>query len=158
MRVDLCQVVDLICLIYHEARNIRHPLRAGKLVHTSQYASLVSLPKNRDDAWRRMSDLRSHAASSGSIEAATDSFERVFGLNLPDVAALYRMPIWKHSAYGGNKWAEIGTKVCDLVDAMTAGAGSRTEELYREIISMHHNTGRVAEKLDRLKAIDERPL
>lgn len=147
MRVDLCHVVDLISLVYHEARNVRHPIKAGILTEASKYTRLVSLPNNRDDAWQHMSALRSRAVDSGTIEGARETFERFFGVTLRDLVMLYEMPIWRHSAYGGNKWAGISSKICELVDAMAAGAWSQAEELYREIMSMRHNTGQVVDKL-----------
>lgn len=155
MSVDLRDVINLVCLVYHEGRNARHVIKAGRLSDASKYAGLVSLPHNRDDAWRSMGKLRSRAAESGSIGAAIKTFERAFGLRLVDLAALYEMPIWKHSAaaYGGNKWAGISSKVCDLVSAMEAGdASSMVEELYRDALGMAHNTGRVADKLRRLES------
>lgn len=152
MSVDLLHIVDLICLVYHEARNVRHPIKAGKLADASKFARLLNLPTNRDDAWRHMSSLRNHAVNSGTIEAACKVFEQAFGVGLKDLVVLYEMPIWKHSAYGGNKWAGISSKICHLVDAMKITNELHAPGLYRDVLSMDHNTGRVADKLRRLNS------
>ena len=147
MSVELRHVVDIICLVYHEARNIRHPIKAGKFPSSSKYIKFRNLPKNRSCAWHNMSKMRIHAVDSGTIWGARDIFENFFGVSLRDLVALYRMPIWKHSACGGNRWADISSKVCDLVDAMTSDDRPIIEDTFREIISMCHNTGRVGVKL-----------
>lgn len=152
MSVNLPDIVDIICLVYHEARNVRHPAKSGKLADASRYGKLINLPTNRDDAWRALDDLRTRAAASGSVQAAVKSFEQTFGLGPEDLRSLYAMPIWKGSACGGNKWADISARVCDFVASSTAD-GLPDDALYREILSMSHNTGKVSEKLGRLKAV-----
>ena len=64
------------------------------------------------------------------------------------------MPIWKHStAYGGNKWAGISLKIRDLVSAMEAGHALTVEALYRDALGMSHDTGLVADKVQRLEVL-----
>jgi hypothetical protein len=150
MSVDLNEVVDLICHTYHEARNVRHPIKAGKPIEASKYAKLTNLPNNPVVAWRDMASLRDRAAHSSAVQAATQVFQHFFDLSLADLVELYAMPVWKSSAYGGNPWADITSKVRNLVD-VTNASGSRAEVIYREIISMDHNTGLVADKLRKLK-------
>jgi hypothetical protein len=78
-------------------------------------------------------------------------FQRQYGLALAELTDLYEKPFWKGSAYGGNAWAPISTKVRDLVSAMAGGDSARARELREELLSMSHNTGKVAQKLNRLK-------
>jgi hypothetical protein len=152
MTAQLHNIVDLICLLYHEARNVRHPIKAGKLTDAQKYARLVNLPNNRIEAWQVMETLRARAVDSGTAEAARKTFEQFFGVTLRDLVTLYELPIWRHSAYGGNKWAAISLKVQDFVEAIRTEALARSEDLYCEIMTMRHNTGQVAEKLRRLRS------
>jgi hypothetical protein len=100
-----------------------------------------------------MSTIRSDAARAGTVEAAAAVFGTTFDLCLQDLIAVYRMPIWKHSSYGGNKWAEICSQVWHLVCTMESGNEFEAEKLYREVMAMYHNTGgTVAEKLHSLKS------
>jgi hypothetical protein len=39
----LTDLVDLICMVYHEARNVRHPLAAGRLKDGHRFALLIDL-------------------------------------------------------------------------------------------------------------------
>ena len=152
MSVELREVLDLICLVYHEARNVRHPIDAGKLVDAPQFKTLRSLSRKRGVAWQQMTDVRERATDLENIRKARKIFECHFGLSLQDLVVVYEKPIWRHSALGGNKWADITRKVCDLAVAMEAESGQRARELHREILLMCHNTGRVAEKLRALRS------
>jgi hypothetical protein len=152
MVVDLCELVDLICLVYHEARNVRHLVKSGRLHDAERYNGLIhGLAQNREDAWRQMDALRDRAVRTGSAAGAAAVFQRQYGLVLAELTDLYEKPFWKGSAYGGNAWGPISTKVRDLVSAMAGGDSARARELCEEILSMSHNTGKVAQKLNRLK-------
>lgn len=93
--------------------------------------------------------------SSGSIAEARSVFERRFGLGLTELAALYAMPIWKGSAVGGNKWAQISVRVCGFLDR-TPEDSAGLQHYYQEILGMEHNTGGVGDKLWRLKRMSDR--
>lgn len=54
-------IAELVCLVYHDARNVRHPIKAGKLPDGTPYAKLVVLPRNRLEAWRAMAAVRERA-------------------------------------------------------------------------------------------------
>lgn len=41
--------VDLVCLTYHEGRNVRHLIKQGHL-DSPRFDTLRSLPTNRDNA------------------------------------------------------------------------------------------------------------
>jgi hypothetical protein len=140
------EIVDLLCLVYHEARNVRHAIRKGVIVG-KRYAALVNLPTNRDQAWIAMEPVRREALETSSIEKAAAVFQRRFGHSLDELTELYLQPFWKNSRYGGNKWAPICSKVQQLVEAKDA-----QERLVDLILKMQHNTGVVGDKLRKLKA------
>jgi hypothetical protein len=152
MAVILEDLVDMICLVYHEARNIRHPVREHKVSNSNSYAKLINLPKNRDKAWDQMGVIRDRAVRARTPDGAAAFFERQFALDLADLVDLYEKPFWKHSAYGGHRWAPITTKVRDLACAMSSENDSQAQELHSELLEMPHNTGDVATKLKSLKS------
>ena len=51
-------LAELVCLVYHEARNVRHPIKAGMLPKAGKYAKLTSAPTHRLDAWKAMAGIR----------------------------------------------------------------------------------------------------
>ncbi len=146
------ELAELICLVYHEARNVRHPIKARKLVNGAKYARLVSLPNNRLEAWRSMARIRERAAAAKTGRKSAGIFEREFGVNLADLDELYRAPCWKNSSYGGNKWAPICSMVKELIEALDRGDKAKTAELLKKIPTMQHNTGVVEAKLKALQS------
>ena len=152
MVVDLRELVDLICLVYHEARNVRHPVRNGRVNDADRYHGLIhGLAANRKDAWRQMDAVRDRAVRAGSAAGAAAAFQAQYRLDLAELTELYEKPFWRGSAYGGNAWAPISARVRELVSAIAGGDNARASELREEILSMAHNTGKVARKLTRLK-------
>jgi hypothetical protein len=138
--------VSCLTLAYHEARNVRHLIRAGHLAAGS-YQSLVALPVNRVAAWRMLQPLRTKADEAGTGSGAEAVFRKPFGVALADLADLYRDPHWKHSNVGGNAWAGITERLIELRGSLDARDPRRASELAVEIRSMRHNTGEVGEKL-----------
>ena len=49
---DLEEFVSYLCLVYHEARNVRRLIKDGHL-EAGPYEPLRRLPKNREEAWGR---------------------------------------------------------------------------------------------------------
>jgi hypothetical protein len=143
-------LAELVCLVYHEARNVRHPIKAGKLPNAGKYAKLTSVPTNRLDAWKAMAGIRTDAARGDGAPAVVEVFEQRFGLTLVELEALYHAPIWKASAYGGNRWAPICVAIRDLAKAIERCEVGRTADLLGAIPRLRHNTGTVGEKLARL--------
>lgn len=143
-------LVDLICLVYHEARNVRHPIKKEYLAGRAEYRALASLPRNRVEAWASMAKVREKARKAGSGAAAARVFQDQFGLSLAQLTDLFRASFWKNSAYGGNRWAPICFKVRELVDALDSGDEGRVEQLLEFIPKMGHNTGIVEDKLKSL--------
>lgn len=109
-------LADIVCLIYHEARNIRWPIRAGKLVPSPQFEKLLQLPDNSREAWRQMRRAREVASNAQSAVAVAGIFEAQYGIRLEDVYRMFEQPIWKHSARGGNVWARIAQKLLSLLE------------------------------------------
>ncbi len=140
-------LVELICLCYHEARNVRHPLRQGKVAPDAKYAALLNLAHNRDDAWQQMGMLRAKAPCAQTPRGAAHVFQKSYGLSLEDLSELFGAPCWKDSACGGNKWSAICSRVCDLLQSLERRDESCTAQLVDTILGMRHNTGKVGEKL-----------
>lgn len=149
--VALSSFVDYLCLVYHEARNVRHLIRSS-LVEAGRYERLRALPTNRDEAWVSMGALRREAKAHGSAAGAVSVFLRRFGLSPDELLELYRSPHWKSAVIGGNRWAAIADAVVRLGDALDGGQTATALDLLRRIPQMCHNTGQVGEKLRRLLA------
>lgn len=147
----LAQLSDFVCLLYHEARNVRHPIKAGKLDNDLKYQRLISLPKNKYAAWQEMAKVRERARKAQNTIDVANVFREEYSISLEDIFNLYKSPCWKNSAYGGNKWAPICSKIISLVEAIESGMDIRVAELLGEIRAMEHNTGRVEDKLSDLK-------
>jgi hypothetical protein len=144
-------LADLVCTLYHEARNIRFPLQAGLITHNEvqQYKLLTSLPKNREDAWGQMQPLRIAASAvSGSLSTV---YEKKFGLTVGQLADLFERPIWRDSFRGGNKWGAIARKVQECLVAHASGDLAKRDNLIQEVLLMSHNTGMLSTKLRDLK-------
>ena len=152
MPVDPEEVVDLVCLVYHEARNVRHPMDKELVQDPERYRKLVhglaSCPKK---AWQQMEFMRAKAASTGAPEGIAKAFKTQYALSLAEIAELFEAPFWKHSRLGGNAWASISGEVINLVTAMSAQESVGQRDLYERILSMSHNTGKVCDKLKKLR-------
>lgn len=152
MSFSVQDAVALVCLTYHEARNVRHPLDKGLVSEGAKYERLRNLPSNRAEAWKQMSKVRA-CAETGTIAGVAGVFQAVYGLTLRELVELYGTPIWKHHDLGGNRWAKITCKIQQLLDvpAHEPDYRARVERLLEEIMSMHHHTGTVGEKLRKLR-------
>ena len=144
-------LVDLICLVYHEARNVRHPIKDGKLAKEAKYLILRNLPKNRDEAWMQMSKLREKAVDFKTAEEVVNIFQKEYEISLEEILTLYKEPCWKNTPYGGNRWAPICFRVLELVEVIKTGDSINAKQLIKQILRMEHNTGLVCEKLYELK-------
>jgi len=151
MNDNIRSLIDFICLLYHEARNIRHPIKAGKLPEEPKYFKLFALSKNRDEAWQQMGRLRNKAASFSQISEIRYLFQTEYGISIGELLILYQEPCWKGSLYGSNKWAPISCKIIELLEAIDSGDNLKSSKLFEIIPKMEHNTGTVEEKLRKLK-------
>lgn len=154
-------LADIVCLVYHEARNIRHPIKGPKLTqqeasrYRTEYKKLISLPKGRDDAWSQMAAVRLRASNAKTAEKVVNEFARTYDISLESLYELYQQPIWKHSsAYGGHKWIQICAEAINLVASVASGDEQKAESLFVQIAQMNHNTGNVGKKLKALKEVE----
>lgn len=98
-----------------------------------------------------MAKVRVKAMATQTPSSASYVFKREYGLSLKDLLELYLAPCWRGSEYGGNKWAPICSKVCELIDALNSSDINLGAQLFEAIPRMEHNTGTVEQKLHRLK-------
>jgi hypothetical protein len=145
--------VSYLCLVYHEARNVRWLIKAGHR-ESSRYRLLVdSLPADRIQAWSLLQSLRQTAVQTESARTASGVFEQRFGVSLEELVDLYEDQHWKHAPlYGGSAWAPVTRAVIDLQQALDASDLPRSRELLLSIPAMNHNNGQVGEKLHELDA------
>lgn len=141
--------MQYVCLCYHEARNVRHLVKAGH-VPPRPFELLRALPTNKFEAWQAMAPIRAEAAELGTARAAADVFAVRFECPIELLIELYRNPHWRSSECGGNPWAEIAGAVCDLLRALDERDEDQASRLLLSLPEMRHNTGAVGEKLDGL--------
>lgn len=150
MKPDVATFAELVALAYHEARNVRHLVRAGHL-DKARYALLISgMPTNRQEAWKALEPLRRQAATASSAREAETVFQRKFDLWLEDLVVISEDPHWSGTQRGGNRWAEIDRTLIVLRSAIDQQDKKRTTELLEQLPLMSHNTGRLGEKLQLL--------
>lgn len=145
--------VNLVALLYHEGRNVRHLTEGGKLYDDTRFLPLIhGLARNRDHAWKQIRPLRLKARKAGSGREAERLFEQRFKLTLDDLIVLYAYPGWKGTPYGGNAWLPIAQKVKEVSDLLDAGKEDEANFDISQILEMSHNTGKVREKLEKLNS------
>ena len=142
-------LADYVALVYHEARNVRHLVRA-RAVEQDQWKYLVALPVNRDEAWRALQDTRAQARRAGSAAEILQIFERRLRVSLTHLASLYANPGWRNQPFGGNAWKGIADLVGKLASCLEAGRLSDADELLQTLLLARHNTGALSDKLTRL--------
>ena len=153
---DLNQYVSYLCLVYHEARNVRHLVKAGH-VDSEPYRQLwETLPTNRYKAWAALQPLCRDAIQRLGLSAHL-LFELRFRLSLGQLVELFDNPGWKHSPLGGNQWRDTTRAVAELRDALGHAAigfddPEHAARLLRDLPEMRHNTGSVRDKLRDLDA------
>jgi hypothetical protein len=150
-RSDLQQFSDLLALIYHEARNVRHLVRQG-LIPEQEWRSLISLPANRIEAWKRVSQLRDAAYAQASPDGVLKLFQNQFHVCLYDIRKMFANDNWRHAkAYGGNAWAGITDFAIALAAAIRERHPDETEYLLAELSKLRHNNGFLMDKLVELE-------
>lgn len=148
---ELDLFVAYLCLVYHEARNVRHLVKE-RFRERGPYQYLQTLPTKREAAWAAVQDLRRRASRTGSATAASEMFADRFRLALEELVDLYEDTHWRNYPLGGNQWSGITRSVIELRDALDQGDAERVSDLLSRIPAMTHNTGQVGEKLRRLDA------
>lgn len=143
--------INYTSLLYHEARNVRFLIKARHFGE-GKFASLVSLPTNREKAWRAMAEVRRSAGTTGATSGAVRAFEGRFHVSLDRLGDLFEHEGWRHSKIGGNAWALIAKSVIELREALDARDPVAVSRLLDAIPKMSHNTGWVGDKLRCLNA------
>ncbi|MBI3974910.1 MAG: hypothetical protein HY334_00790 [Armatimonadetes bacterium] len=145
----LARLADYVTLVYHEARNVRHLIRA-RAVEPEQWKYLVALPVNRHEAWQALQEVRVQARRVKSTAALLRVFERRFRVSLAQLVALYGQEAWRDAPYGGNAWETVAGLVGQLASCLEAGRLSAADGLLEALSIARHNTGAVRDKLSQL--------
>ena len=141
---------DLVDLLYHEGRNVRHLVKKGHPIDQKLLPLRDRLATNRYQAWKQIQPLRLEARKARSYKEIERIFEQRFKLTLDDLVVLYTHPSWKGTPYGGNAWLPIACKVKEVRDLLDSGREDESNYLMSLILEMSHNTGKVSEKLKNL--------
>ncbi len=142
---------DGIALIYHESRNVRHLLKKD-LLKAEPWCFVVSLPTNRDDAWREITLLRDKARQAPSVDGALNVFKSRFHVSLSELLEMFANENWRHERfYGGNAWTNITELAVQLAEALRSGERDAVCRFATRLMEARHNTGSVKEKLARLQ-------
>ena len=144
-------LADHVALTYHEARNVRHLVKAGFL-DVKTWKFLIALPTNRVDAWVELQPLRRRASEATSPGEVLDIFGARFRVSLQQLLHMFANPAWRGSGYGGNAWQEIAAYIFELVEALKTKDVNRVQTAGAQLVSAHHNTGTIADKLSKLDA------
>ena len=149
---EIAFFADYTALAYHEARNVRHLVRAGYLDKSPFRLLIDTMPTKRAEAWQKVQPLRHQAANAATAHEAEHVFQCAFGLSLEELVVLSENDHWSGTQRGGNKWAEIDRTLIGLRDAIDQRDRKKAEELVCHLPKMRHNTGYLGEKL---RALDE---
>ncbi len=138
---------DGLALVYHEARHVRFLIRAGH-VPAAGWEQLVSLPRNRVEAWRAIWPVRESAPTQPRAGDAARLFEERFGRSLDDLQVLYADLHWKHAtAVGGHACRDVTLSVIALRDAIDQGQLSLINAACARLLGARHNNGLVRDKI-----------
>lgn len=144
---SIALLADGLALVYHEARHVRHLVRAGYLL-CNGWEQLLSLPTNRVEAWRTIAPSRRAASGSPDRVRAAQAFERRFSKTVDDLRALYGLSHWRHaSSVGGHAWHEVVALVSDLGDAIDQRDASVVLTVSEAILQGRHNNGFLRDKI-----------
>ena len=139
--------IDGLTLIYHEARHVRFLIEKGYVTPVG-WERIVSLPRNRVEAWRKLHPLREAAKKTATAASAAALFEIKLGRNIKQLAELYENQHWKHAtSCGGHKWQDVTSIVRDLRIAIEVRDASSIDKACFDLVRSHHNNGRICEKL-----------
>ncbi len=138
--------VDGLTLVYHEARNVRFLIKDG--LPAVGWENLISLPRNRVEAWKELQSVRQAARSRSSARKAVEVFQERFRSSLNELELLYRNPKWKHaSAYGGHAWRGVTAVVFTLGQAIDRSDQAAIDEACASLLTARHNNGTLRRKI-----------
>ena len=150
MRDMILKFADLVALIYHEGRNVRHLVKKGHTVDPKFLSLRDGLATNRCEAWKQIQPLRLEAGKAQSGREVERIFERRFNLTLDDLVVLYADLSWRGTSFGGNAWLPIARKVTQVRDLLDSGRKNEADRLIDLILESYHNTGKISDKLEDL--------
>jgi hypothetical protein len=143
----LAVFADGLTLVYHEARHVRLLIQGGHLA-AAGWESLVSLRKNRVQAWRELQTVRQDARAKATARAAAQVFEQRFGRAVEDLEKLYAHPNWKHAtAVGGHAWRSVTVLVLALGHANDEGDSTAAAAQCAALLQANHNNGLLRRKI-----------
>jgi len=147
--IEAC--AGFLCLVYHEARNVRHLVRDGHITDKTPYRMLIDgLSRNPYNAWKQLQKSRKKAVQCRTAGHAEAIFSTRFKLSLKDLRSLFTHHAWKHSRLGGNKWVIITERVIRLREAIDNGEEAEARNMVVEIRGLPHHTGIIVDKLYKL--------
>ena len=153
MQEVISSFADILALLYHEGRNVRHLSRNEKMNVDPRFLSLRDgLATNRYQAWEQIQPLRGKAVLSPSARLAERVFEQKFHLTAEDLGVLFGHSGWKGTYYGGNAWQPIARMAIQLSHLIDDKQELEAASLVESILQSCHNTGIVRDKLRNLDA------
>ena len=84
---------DLVTLLYHEGRNVRHLVKKDSTVDPKFLPLRNGLAKNGCEAWKQIQPLRLEASKARLGREVERIFERQFNLTSDDLVELYAHPL-----------------------------------------------------------------
>ena len=141
---------DLMALLYHEGRNVRHLVKQSHPIDPKFLSLRKRLAANRFQAWIQIQPMVLDARKAQSYKETELIFKHQFKLTLDDLVVLYTYPGWKGTQYGGNAWLPIACKLKEVRDLLDSGRECEASGLMSLILEMSHNTGKVSDKLKNL--------
>jgi hypothetical protein len=133
---------DGLSLVYHEARHVRFLVKAD-YVPAGGWERLISLPKNRVEAWKQLQPIRQAARRKSTAREAATVFQKRFGPSLKNLDQLYENANWKHaSAVGGHAWRNVTAMVSALGEAIDRQDQAGIDRASADLLQARHNTGK----------------
>jgi len=140
-------LVDGLTLVYHEARHVRFLIEKGYLP-SEGWEQLVSLPRNRVEAWRQLQPIRKAALGASTTAHAAALFERKLRRSVEQLANLYDNSHWKHAAaVGGHAWRGVTARVLELGQAIETQDAALVIRACDALVGARHNNGLIRDKL-----------
>ncbi|HUW08805.1 MAG TPA: hypothetical protein VM537_03705 [Anaerolineae bacterium] len=135
--------VDLVCLVYHEARNAQL-LDRDRLPANVCYDQLFLVSTSRYVAWRQMKQARAEAYSVTSAREVERIFAEEYSVGLDGLERLFSSECWARLdgryKFGGPKWAEVCRRVTALGRALDGSDEAAISESLSFVLDAEHNS------------------
>jgi hypothetical protein len=142
-------LADYLALVYHEARNVRHLIRA-QAIESEPWKYLIALPVKREEAWQMLRDVRTQVRQAEDAVGALQVFERRFRVSLAQLVALYGNKGWRNAPYGGKRVGGDCEARRHPRGLLADRPRPEVERSLQELRMSRHNTGLVVDKLSNL--------